>query len=83
MLFKTSDPVRARVMRPGAAKQARAEASTSEGKKIAVNRAASTAASTTGKGITRKMSKGEATGYAKTVYKAITRGERMLAAAQE
>ena len=39
--------------------------------------------STTGKGITRKTSKGEVTGYAKTVYKALTRGERMLAAAQE
>ena len=54
-----------------------------EGKKIAVSRAASAAASTTGKGITRKTSKGEITGYAKTVYKALTRGERMLAAAQE
>ena len=34
------------------------------------------------KGIMRSKSKGEAADYAKTVYKALSRGERMLAAAR-
>ena len=70
-------PVRARVMRPGATKQARAEASTmtTRAKKETIDTRES-------KGIARIKSKGESTSYAECVYKALTRGELMLLAAQ-
>ena len=53
-----------------------------ESNKVATTRTANTAASTTGKGITRNKSKGVTMSYASAVYKALTRGERMLLAAR-
>ena len=47
-----------------------------ESNKVATTRTANTAASTTGKGITRNKSKGVTMSYASAVYKALTRGER-------